>query len=168
MACWVSSFLNVMIHCPKSVGLECQNGRLMNCWSWHVRPQMRSECKNTNPAPTHMIVSCGFFFAFPTRPCTPWEQVPWLVLFTTVSPVVHTATGHSTCTIKKYCRLKNKWRIKWWWHGGVFLLASFLSLSPFLPFFLSYDTNTFLHQYLNDGVTYIDRETKQSISMCPL
>lgn len=37
---------------------------------------------------------------------------------------------------------------------------SFLFFLPSLPFFSSNDTNIFIYQYLNNGVTYIDRKTQ--------
>lgn len=75
MAWWVTSVLHVLIQCPRSVESERQAGKSTNCRSWYARSEMICEGKNTNPDPTHIVVITGFFFAFPSRPCTPQELV---------------------------------------------------------------------------------------------
>lgn len=81
MAWWVTSVPHVLIQCPRSVESERQAGKSTKCRSWYTRSEMICEGKNTNPDPTYIVVITGFFFAFPSRPCTPQELVLFFFFF---------------------------------------------------------------------------------------
>lgn len=136
MAWWVTSVPHVLIQCPRSVESERQAGKSTKCRSWYARSEMICEGKNTNPDPTYIVVITGFFFAFPSRPCTPQELVLFFFFFLFYLLLfLSWLTQWLACS---RCPIKKKSGLSKQTNGGEkdvcggegFLLISFLSSLP--------------------------------------